>query len=80
MGTEAGKSFANTDKPITVRYSWEWGEKVGNVIKSFFILIPMYHTNLYSLEGEGNCVSNWESRMKYVTIDFPTGARRYKYY
>lgn len=77
---ESGKSFANTDKPITVRYNWMWGDKVGDLMKSFFILIPENHIDLYSLEGEGGYVSNWSGRMKIVNIDFPTGTKRYKYY
>lgn len=77
---ESCQSFANTDKPITVRYNWKWGEKVGDLIKSFFILIPENHKSLYSLEGEGARLSEWDNILEYVDIDFPTGTKRYKYY
>lgn len=77
---ESCKSFANNDKPITVRYNWEWGEEVGQLIKSFFILIPEDHKSLYSLEGEGKRLSQWDNIVKLVDIDFPTGTKRYKYY
>ncbi len=71
------KVFANTDKPITVRTKWIWGDEYGKVLKTFFILVPATHKNLYSLSAGCQNFVGWDD-YTVVTIDFPTGAKQYK--
>nr|DAT69130.1 MAG TPA: hypothetical protein [Caudoviricetes sp.] len=73
------KVFANTDKPITVRTYWRYGEgNYGKVLKTFFILVPATHKNLYSLSAGCQNFVGWDDEYTVVTIDFPTGAKQYK--
>lgn len=72
------KVFANTDLPITVRHKWIYGKEYGEVLKTFFILVPATHKNLYSLSSSCQCFTGWDDDYTVVTIDFPSGAKQYK--
>ena len=71
------KVFANTDKPITVRHKW-LSAKAEEPNKTFFILVPATHKNLYSLSSTCQCFTGWDDDYTVVTIDFPNGAKQYK--
>lgn len=68
------KAFANTDLPITIRYGWEWDGE----LKTFFILVPATHKNLYMLSSPSQQFTGWDENCEIVNIDFPSGTRRYK--
>lgn len=67
------KVFENTDKPISLRYNWTYD----GVLKTFFILVPAAHKNLYSLSSNCQSFSGWKD-YDLVTIDFPSGSKPYK--
>lgn len=70
------KVFANTDQPITVRYKWlSDGDKPN---KTFFVLVPATHKNLYSMSGGCQCFNGWGDDYTLVNIDFPSGTKKYK--
>lgn len=69
------KVFANTDLPITIRHKWLAGGEEPN--KTFFVLVPATHKNLYSLSNNCQCFTGWDD-FTIVTIDFPSGAKQYK--
>lgn len=68
------KAFNNTDLPIKNRYEWKWD---GN-LKTFFILVPATHKNLYMLSSPSQHFTGWDEDVNIVNIDFPSGTRRYK--
>lgn len=70
------KVFANTDKPISIRHKWEARGEEPN--KTFILLVPATHKNLYSLSSSCQCFTGWDDDYTLVTIDFPSGAKQYK--
>lgn len=69
------KVFANTNLPISIRYKWEEAE----FGKTFLIVMPENHPNLYSLSNSCQCFNGWEDEDAVeVLLDFPTGVKRYK--
>lgn len=71
------KVFANTDKPITVRYDWLSAKKE-LPLKTFLLLVPATHKNLYSLSSPSQNFVGWDDEYTVVTINFPTGSMQYK--
>ncbi len=70
------KVFANTDLPISIRHNWL---STGDIpLKTFFLLVPATHKNLYSLSAGCQCFNGWDDDYSLVTIDFPSGAKQYK--
>lgn len=67
------KVFDNTDKPITVRYNWK-----AFPLKTFLLLVPATHKNLYSLSSPSQNFVGWDDEYTLVNIDFPSGSMQYK--
>lgn len=70
------KVFNNSDLPITIRHKWLAGGE--EPLKTFFILVPTSHKNLYSIGNGFQCFTGWDDDYTVVTIDFPSGAKQYK--
>lgn len=71
------KVFANTDKPISVRYNWLSAKKE-QPLKTFLLLVPATHKNLYSLSSPSQNFVGWDDEYTVVNIEFPTGSMQYK--
>lgn len=73
------KVFANTDKSVKVRYSW-LSKRYGEPLKTFLLLIPANHKNLYSLTTSCQGFTFGDRDYKLITLDFPTSSMQYKVY